>query len=223
MKIAIHVDISGRPVSLYEDGVIHLYQGTGESWSKTGEFAFALPQSLSIARLRALVEETAAGLKDCRTLISGDRNGYVYALLGEMGFSCWTSEGSIEEQLLLVERKSQELAASACVSSACASGGCGGGRKPLSCGPDVAAPPPENLGGGKLRVDVAAVMRTIPGLNSRQILLPVIEGGGFSELEVICDHLPRWFEGKIDELGLAAVYETLPGVGVIATLTRPTA
>ena len=82
-------------------------------------------------------------------------------------------------------------------------------------------PPPEDLGGGRLRVDVAAVMRQLPGLNSRQILIPVLEGGAFSEVEVICDHLPRWFAAKIAQLGLDSTSETLPGIGIVATITRP--
>ncbi|MBS1165144.1 MAG: hypothetical protein H6R00_1169 [Proteobacteria bacterium] len=226
MKIAVHTDATGRPVSLYEGGVIHLYEGGGDRWSKIGEFAFALPDGASIPLVRGLVERVAANLKDCRTLISGDRNGYIYSLLGqEMGFSCWTSEGDVGDQLAMVERKQMELAgpqkAAACASAGCASSGCGG-HKAASCGPDIEVPPPEDLGNGRLRIDIAAVMRKLPGLNSRQILIPVLEGGAFIELEVICDHLPRWFDGKLAELGLAHTSETLPGVGVVATIIRQT-
>jgi Fe-only nitrogenase accessory protein AnfO len=225
MKIAVHLDAAGRPVSLYEDGVIHLYEGGGDRWSKIGEFAFALPDGASIPLVRSLVERVAAGLDDCRTLISGDRNGYIYSLLGqEMGFSCWTSEGSLGDQLAMVERRQLELSAeqsaSGCAITSCPSSGCGG-RKASACGPEIEAPPPEDLGGGHLRIDVAAAMRVVPGLNSRQILMPVLEGGAFSEVEVICDHLPRWFERKIADLGLEASSETLPGIGVVATVTRP--
>lgn len=226
MKIAIHLDVADRPLSLYEEGVIRLYEESAGHWRTVDAFAFALPDGASIPQVRGLAAAMVARLGDCRTLISGGRYGYIYSLLGqEMGLSCWISEGSIAEQLSMVAQKSRELAAAApaCVSSGCASANCGNGRGALSCGTDIVPPPPEDLGGGKLRVDVAAVMRTVPGLNARQILLPIIEGGTFSELEVICGHLPRWFEGKIGELGFSASYETQPGIGVVATLTRPTA
>lgn len=230
MKIAVHLDAGGQPVSLYEAGVIHVFEGSGEVWQTIDEFPFALPEGMTIPRLRGLVATMAAKLADCRTLISGDRNGYIYSLLGqELGVACWTSEGSVPEQLAMVERRSEDLAAEAakagaCASSSnCASGSCGSGNKSASCGPETAVPPPEYLGEGRLRIDVAAVMRQVPGLNSRQILLPVIEAGGFTKLEVICDHLPRWFAGKLEELGLDASYETLPGVGVIATVAQPAA
>ncbi|WP_370675172.1 Fe-only nitrogenase accessory protein AnfO [Pleomorphomonas sp. PLEO] len=226
MKIAVHTDAAGRPVSLYEDGVIHLYEGGGDRWSKIGEFAFALPDGASIPLVRGLVERVASSLRDCRTLISGDRNGYIYSLLGqEMGFSCWTSEGSLDDQLAMVERRQLEITAqqgaSACATAGCATSSCGG-RKALACGREVEVPPPENLGEGRLRVDVAAVMRKLPGLNSRQILFPLLEGGSFAEVEVICEHLPRWFAAKLAQLGLEYTSETLPGVGVIATITHPT-
>jgi len=225
MKIAVHLDAAGRPVSLYEDGVIHLYEGGGDRWSKIGEFAFALPDGASIPLVRGLVERVAAGLKDCRTLISGDRHGYIYSLLGqEMGFSCWTSEGSVDDQLAMVERRQSEIAAaetaSACATAGCASSGCGGRKS--ACDTDAEVPPPEDLGDGRLRVDVAAVMRKQPGLNSRQILIPVLEGSAFTEIEVICDHLPRWFDSKLAQLGLDYRSETQPGIGVVATITRPT-
>lgn len=226
MKIAVHTDANGRPVSLYEDGVIHLYEGGGDRWSKIGEFAFALPDGASIPLVRGLVERVAANLRDCRTLISGDHNGYIYSLLGqEMGFSCWTSEGGVGDQLAMVERRQLEITAqqdaSACAAAGCASSGCGG-RKASACGPEVEAPLPEDLGDGRLRVDVAAVMRKLPSLNSRQILIPVLEGGAFTEVEVICDHLPRWFAAKLAQLGLEYTSETLPGVGIVATITHPT-
>jgi Fe-only nitrogenase accessory protein AnfO len=225
MKIAVHTDAVGRPVSLYEDGVIHLYEGGGDRWSKIGEFAFALPDGASIPLVRGLVERVASSLRDCRTLISGDRNGYIYSLLGqEMGFSCWTSEGSLDDQLAMVERRQLEIAAqqgaSACATAGCATSSCGG-RKALACGPEVEVPPPEDLGNGRLRVDVAAVMRKLPGLNSRQILIPLLEGGGFAEVEVICEHMPRWFAAKLGQLGLNYTSETLPGIGVVATITHP--
>ena len=109
--------------------------------------AFALPDGASIPLVRSLVERVAAGLEDCRTLISGDRNGYIYSLLGqEMGFSCWTSEGSLGDQLAMVERRQLELSAeqsaSGCAITSCPSSGCGG-RKASACGPEIEAPPPE--------------------------------------------------------------------------------
>lgn len=236
MKIAVHVDAVGRPVSLYEDGVIHLYEGSGDSWSKIGEFPFELPDGASIPLVRGLVERAAANLRDCRTLISGDRNGYIYSLLGqEMGFDCWTSEGAVSDQLAMVERRRGERAAEvakaapSCVSSGCSSDSCGTARlRSSSCAGKAdgkavvkaVVPAPENLGGGRFRVDLAALMRREPGLNSRDILFPLLEEGRFSELEIVCDHLPRWFSAKLAALDLSAATETRPDGSVFATISK---
>lgn len=99
MKIAVHLDASGRPVSLYEDGIIHLYDGAGDHWSKTGEFAYPAGTAPGSRWSAAWSNVSASRLGDCRTLVSGDRHGYVYSLLGqELGFACWTSEGSVLEE-----------------------------------------------------------------------------------------------------------------------------
>jgi endonuclease/exonuclease/phosphatase family metal-dependent hydrolase len=35
------------------------------------------------------------------------------------------------------------------------------------------------------------------GLNSRQLLLNFLKNSAFDELDVLCDHLPRWFEHEL--------------------------
>jgi hypothetical protein len=41
-------------------------------------------------------------------------------------------------------------------------------------------------------------------LNSKEILLPFFKRTSFSQLEITCDHMPKWFEKELPALKLRA-------------------
>jgi hypothetical protein len=59
-------------------------------------------------------------------------------------------------------------------------------------------------------------MKEHPRLTSRQILLPLLAKGGFTLLEVLCDHPPRWLDTDGRKLGYG--YESVPRDGFVVTL-----
>jgi Fe-only nitrogenase accessory protein AnfO len=99
---------------------------------------------------------------------------------------------------------------SCAVAAGCASGGCGGGRArrvaaaAVGSAPDGAAMAAEDLGSGRYRIDLISALSADAKLNSRQVLLPILEGTAFDRLEILCDHLPKWFAPKLRELNLKA-------------------
>jgi len=50
--------------------------------------------------------------------------------------------------------------------------------------------------------DLAAVLATDSNLSSFDMLLPILQRGGFRRMEVLCDHLPRWVAPMLRGLGL---------------------
>ena len=50
----------------------------------------------------------------------------------------------------------------------------------------------------------AGVLARFKNANSKDVLLPLLEDGGFRRLDISCDHLPRWFERKLADLDLRA-------------------
>ena len=57
-------------------------------------------------------------------------------------------------------------------------------------------------------------------MNSRQLLLPFIREASFCQLEVICDHLPKWFERELASQGIAVAI-TANEDGILHLLLTP--
>ncbi len=110
--------------------------------------------------------------------------------------------------------------------SACASSRYGAESSSLSAsfGSGATIPEPEPVGEATARhyrVDLAAILDAEPSLNSRQVLLPVLEKGDFLLLEVHLGHLPKWFAQTLESLGLEAEISDAiaPSLGLIAWIT----
>lgn len=230
MRIAVYLDAASTLVSLYEPGTIHLYDDASGSWQDTQTVAFAFRPGMSILETKVAIKHMAAQLRDCRVLLSGDLRGMVYSVLQEeLGYHTWKSEGSLLEQLATVADKevgyAAELAAAAAAEAAAPKvpiSGCGGGGGGRGGGPQkhkLPAPQAELIEQGHYRIDLAQVMARDPNLNSRLALIPIMESTPFQKLEILCDHLPRWFEQKLTALHLRAEVEHL-GSGVRALVFR---
>ncbi|MBI5132639.1 MAG: Fe-only nitrogenase accessory protein AnfO [Rhodopseudomonas palustris] len=217
MKIAVYIDGQGRLVSLYEPGQFCIYEGSGGDWIAKREIAFAVDNG-GLAAVKAALAAAVADFGDCEVLLSGSVKGFLYSYLQEeFGLRVWKSEGMPVEQLAAVEQhevdraaQQQDNAASCVAAAGCSGGACGGGRArrpaviPSAAMPEGLSTAAEDLGGGYFRIDLAGALEADASLNSRQILLPILESSAFDTLEILCDHLPRWFEPKLHDLNLKA-------------------
>lgn len=228
MKIAAYVDDSGAAVGFYEKGQVCLYEQVGGTWEITKKIALEINVEMGLVDIKNLFFSAMAQLEDCTVFIVRDFKGLFHALLmEELGFHTWKSEGSMLEQLdnvvlqekeycIQLEKQALENAAKPVKSSG--HGGCGGGcsssRRPASPGQNsesCAAPcdiPVPVLAGdvaeGRYVINLAEILQDNPGLNSRQVLIPALEDTAFKKLEIICDHIPRWFYNELRNLKLTA-------------------
>jgi Fe-only nitrogenase accessory protein AnfO len=60
---------------------------------------------------------------------------------------------------------------------------------------------------GHYSINLAEILQDNPALNSRQVLIPALEEKTFKKLEIICDHIPRWFNNELRNLKLTAELE----------------
>jgi len=233
MKIAVHVDGSGQITRFSPDGKVRLYERAGYGWTVADEIPFSIGTDLSLADIKARLASLMARLGGCRTFLSGEVRGLIYSLMQEeYGLRVWKSTGRPEGQLDEIIQKDADLAiqrekeaaeqAFAAVFSA-PSGGCGGGcsggggtsRKRSAEALRAVRSLTERIEDGHHRIDLSAILAKYKSANSMDVLTPLMEGpllheAGFGKLEILCDHLPRWFSGKLAELGLSAEIETTP-------------
>ncbi|PKU24704.1 Fe-only nitrogenase accessory protein AnfO [Telmatospirillum siberiense] len=216
MKIATYVDEEGTLSSLYEPGHVRVYDNAAGAWEARKKIPFEVGPDMTLSEVKSALGDVVDRLEDCRVLVSGEVRGLVYSLLQEeMGFHIWKAQGPDREQLDIVAGREADLIArreQAAVEEAsaanCAQGCCGkkggGGRSP--CGP-AAAPSLERVGNGHYRIDLAQVLESDPNLNSRQVLIPVMQETEFETLEILCDHVPRWFSRALVEMNMRAEFD----------------
>lgn len=226
MKIAAYVDDSSAATGPYEKGQICLYDQVSGQWEITKKIPLQINQEMRLLEIKELFFSAIFQLEDCKVFIVRELKGLFHALLiEELGFHTWKSEGTMLEQLDNVVRQEAEYVAElekqALANAnkpkvkATSSGGCGGGCSPLrlaamaggSCESACDVPPPVLIGDiseGRYSINLAEILDENPALNSRQILMPVLKETSFKKLEIVCDHLPRWFNNELRNLQLTA-------------------
>ncbi|AEI37860.1 MAG: Fe-only nitrogenase accessory protein AnfO [Zymomonas mobilis subsp. pomaceae] len=227
MKIAVYINDQGEVATFREKGSVRLYESCDGKWRAEKEIPFSLVDVTTLGGIRQALLNLIKELEDCTTFLSGDINGIAYVFLrDEMGFSIWKSEGSLEEQINIVAQKEQEARTIAKLKGDCSKGCCPtGGKKhgdaeKSECPPDMTPFLVKMNDEGDYTLSLIEVMKLNPSLNSREILIPIMEDFPFRKLEILCDHLPKWFTKKSDDLHLTAEIEASDRLenGVKATL-----
>jgi Fe-only nitrogenase accessory protein AnfO len=229
MKIATFVNDNGDVAGFYEKGRLCRYEQVSGEWKITREVALDINEEMGLLETKDLFFKAMSQLEDCKVFIVKKFKGLFHALLmEELGFHTWKSEGTMREQLdnvvqlekeYVVELEKQALAnAGKPPVRAGGHGGCGGGCssprqsaparqncEPCGISPDI--PLPELVGDiqeGRYQINLAEIMRVNPALNSWQVLVPTLERKAFKKLEIICDHMPKWFNNELRNLKLTA-------------------
>jgi Fe-only nitrogenase accessory protein AnfO len=233
MKIAAYIDADGALASVYEPGVLRLYDNASGQWQSFGESPFAIRTDMTLAEVKTALRAAVAWMDGCTVLLSAEIRGLVYSLLQEEnGFRVWKAQGAPESMLDQIARQDAELArqrkqeaverafaaAFSSPSGGCGGGG-GGGRRRSGEALRAVRSLTESLGEERYRIDLAAILAKYKNANSMDVLIPLLEEMRFRSLEIRCDHLPRWFAQKLADLGLAAEIEH--GAGGVRALVSP--
>lgn len=232
MKIAAYIDEEARVASVYGAGRLLLFDNEQGPWASVKEIDFTIRPDMGLADVKATVREAAAQMEGSSAFLSTEVRGLVHSLLQEeFGLHIWKSEGSLGDQLDVVAVREAELAAAPppppirpeSLAFGC-QGGCGGGprlKRTRSPGETVSCPEIARVGEGHYHIDLASALEKDPGLNSRMVLVPILEGSEFARLEISCDHVPRWFPEAMEDLNFRAEYvDTANGVTVNVYLDR---
>jgi Fe-only nitrogenase accessory protein AnfO len=245
MKIATFINDSGEVAGFYEKGKLCRCEKIAGQWEITREVPLDITSEMGLLETKELFFAAMTQLEDCRVFIVKKFKGLFHALLmEELGFHTWISEGSTSEQLdnvvLLETEYVAQLEKQALLDAAkppvksSGHGGCGGGcspgRRPAPAGaaepsaPRSDIPAPAPVGDpqlGHYLINLSGILAGNPALNSREVLIPHLEGNSFQKLEIICDHIPRWFYNELRNLKLKAGPEVPDAAGLVTVIVEP--
>lgn len=205
MEVAVFISESGHSASMHDAIQLRVYKFQGAKWHITRQLPFKIETGLGLKEIRALMDPVQDFLGPCRVIAGQGITGVACFELQKAGFSIWTTDGPPEG--FLNDIREMEMAAEE------------------QEGSDTPNPPAaEEISPGHYRISLIEVQKNQGAMTSKQVLLPILNQGGFDSLEIICDHVPPWLEEQAEAGLLQASIEPVGNVKtrVTVTMTGPT-
>jgi Fe-only nitrogenase accessory protein AnfO len=194
--IASYVGENGKVEDFFERGSLRLFEEVSGNWVCIDEVPLELREDMPLSVLKMQFRKSVEELGQSRVFLARELCGVMRVFLEELEFRVWKSEGPLEVQLSDAARQEREAVST-------------------QLAVDAELPQPEVVGDpdeGRFHFDLLARLSEGGCHVSRDMLMPFFETVAFARLEVVCDHVPRWFPVELPELGLEAQVPTVaPG------------
>ena len=187
MNIAVLTDNEGNTLSFNESGMVKLYSNEKGTWSCIREFPFELHEGNGLAGIQNSIQSMLSRLDECRIVMVKFIKGVPLSILKESGVSVWKVDGSPLAFLEHIKEEEEKI------------------RLEHQKSIQPALPEPLPVGDKKYgiyAIDLVHVQAKAAGFNSKDVLLPFLQSRVFQKLEVVCEHLPKWFEKEFASLNL---------------------
>lgn len=188
MKIAVLMNEAGVAVGFSEHAELFVYEREGDKWVCEQKHVWVPCAHHTMSALRRCLGSIAGWLKDCRVVAARRSNGYYRVVFEGLGVAMWAVEGYPQDFIPQIERFYKENV----------------GQK-ISEPADIISPIAGKT--GLYSVDLREVMDHHKRYNSRDVLMPFFQKASFERLEIICDHVPKWFKNELPALKLRADVE----------------
>ncbi|WP_054877136.1 Fe-only nitrogenase accessory protein AnfO [Oxobacter pfennigii] len=187
IEIAVLLDKNGDTSSVDDKGIIKIYKRVRGKWTVLKEILFYLDSSSGLRSIRDQISAIIDELGDCRVFVGEKVNGLVYNILEMKGFNSWEFEGKPADFLDYIQGKETEAESS---------------ESPCEAKFPPIPYPVEANQNGYYFMDLKPLQNIKSNVSSKQALLPFLKNTRFYELEIICSHVPQWFEIEFERLNL---------------------
>lgn len=186
VKIAVYVNANGKAATIKENGVVKIYEKNDSTWVIVNEISCSIDFQAGILKVRNEIATMLESITDCKIFAALEISGQLYYLLESYGYSSYEIDGEPEQYLVsILQSETEEINRS---------------RKKQ----EVQAPmiKPEPTGdSGVYTINLRKALAMDLTISSKMLLKPFLQEGKFDSLEVICDHVPRWFETDLKASG----------------------
>jgi len=220
MKIAVYVDPDGVVIPYDKSGTIILYEKRDGQWRCRNKIPLSADNGQSIADVRARVQYIISEIDESKVFVVEKMKSLQISVFDGFGVTVWEHKGKPEVAFDFITEKELEkgqkkpkgccdtqrsestdglIDGSNCGTSGCdvgcdlTNGSCSGVPSDLQ---------PVLISEGAYKIDLALLLTTYSSLNSKQILIPILHNSSFKTLEIVCEHIPRWFGMELESLHL---------------------
>ncbi|MBU4540629.1 MAG: hypothetical protein KJ774_05335 [Firmicutes bacterium] len=173
-------------ISRFDDMTNFVFYTKEEAgWHKSDKVPLSPDLSGGLDAIRENISQMLSAFNECRIIITKSISGIPYQIFDRSGFIICESEAfdldllnAIRADLISQDEEARAYARL------------------------LAKTPEETDVPGYYRFDLSQVQKKHPELSSKMALLPFLKETPFYSLEVVCDHIPPWFEQQLPEMQL---------------------
>nr|WP_320024686.1 Fe-only nitrogenase accessory AnfO family protein [uncultured Acetobacterium sp.] len=184
--MAVFCDDSNQIARFDEMTNFVFYTKEESCWRKSDMVPFAPDLSGGLASIRENIQQMLGVFNSCKIIITKSITGIPYQVFDRSGFIICESEAfdldlldAIQADLISQDENINEDELR------------------------LANTPFETDVPGYYSIDLTQVQKKHPEMSSKMVLLPFLEETPFYSLEVVCDHIPPWFDHKLAEMQLS--------------------
>lgn len=184
--IAAIVDSNGKTIEWSESGQLRLYKKDGDSWNLNKCLPYDVSSNSSIVILRKYLSDSIESLGECSAIVSKEVSGQFYAIVEAHLYNVYELEGNIEDLLESVQKAEDTFHEEELIRLK---------QDENKFFPDVV----DKF--GNFTIDLKKLLQEDGTVSSKQILYPFLKEEEFESLEVVCDHVPKWFDRELEGMG----------------------
>ncbi len=194
MRIAVCVNTEGITSTLEDGHLVKLYEQKEEQWVSLEEFPCSLELTNGISAVKDTITKLLMQLTDCKIFVATKISGQLYYLLEANHFNSYEAEG--HPLLFLDSIYENELQERTLKAS---------NETSILNKTDFALTNlfiEEIAHSGYYHINLRSALLQYPALSSKKLLKPFLKKKEFKELNILCDHCPKWFETELHSMGL---------------------
>ena len=182
-KIATIVNDSKIITSFQEGTTIIIYYKDIESWKVQNEISYSLNSNISLSDIRDYIRTVILRLEDCKIIIGKTISGLPYNILDRMGFEIFEVE-SISDSLSISDFLLEDIYSEVQ----------GYENKKDAFLLKVPTSPQQTAIPGVYFLNLIELQEKHPEISSKRALQDFFTSTPFYKLQLICSHVPPWFE-----------------------------
>lgn len=185
-SIAVLLNNDGETCSWLENGTVTLYKRLNDEWLESKSLEYSISNDTNIISLRKKLSELIESLDDCKVFVAKEVSGQLFSILESYFFNVYELDGTpstfLNNVLISEEKLHREelLLASQAENKFF----------------------PEKIDKfGNYTINLKKLLQEDGTVSSKQILIPFLKDEVFESLEVVCDHVPKWFDRDLSNMG----------------------
>ena len=190
-SIAVLLNNNGEMTSWLDNGIVKLYKKTNNEWIELKSLPYSISTNSNIIDLRKNLLELVEKLDDCRIFVAKEVSGLLYSILDSYPFDIYELNGTPDiflDSILISQEKNQidKLQKEELLLES---------KSENNSFPEIIDKH------GNYTINLKKLLQSDGTSTTKKILIPFLEKEKFKSLEVIFDHVPKWFEKDLPKMG----------------------